>query len=134
MQKLIYKKGLILKVSSWENDGDHSRTIEYTPDTIEEGKALKRMCEDLFRSSNNDEGGIANDYGVSLESYEEMINEFFEKDEYFKGCPEEDRMEELEEIIDNLLGYSEEGYSCRLCESATLFEVKEDVYLDMVEL
>lgn len=134
MKELIYKKGIILKVSSWENDGDHSRNLEHVVKSLEEGKAYQRMCSTLFKPNHEGPMAIANDYGAVLEHYEGEINEFFDGDEFLKYIPKENRINEVEEIAEVLMGYSEEGYSCRVCDSCTLYEVKEDVYLDLVEI
>ena len=129
-KKLIYKKGLLLKIVSWENDGDHYKTVEYPVDNLEEAKALTRMCKILFKSCNNGEGGIGN----SDSSEKETIINFYNKDSYFKTIYLEDEfVDYVNDIHGELLGYSD-YYSYRVCESASLYNIKEDVYLDIVKV
>lgn len=57
-RKKVIEKGYNVEVVSWENDGDNYRTHSGVYFTKEEALAVKHMCENLFRSSNNGEGGI----------------------------------------------------------------------------
>ena len=60
MRKLIYKKGLLLKVVSWENDADLYETTETYIDDLEKAKAYTYMFKTLFKSESNGENGIGN--------------------------------------------------------------------------
>jgi hypothetical protein len=131
MKELIYKKGLLLKVVSWENDGDYYKTTETYFEDIEEAKAIQKLCSILFKSENNGDNGIGNSFG----GLEDRIEEYRQEDDYFKERYNKETFAEfVKDTSHNYMEYSEEGYDYRVCESAKLYKIKEDVYLDMVEL
>lgn len=132
MKKLIYKKGFLMKISSWENDGDICRTEELIVETLEEAKAIERMCDILFASDHGNGPGIANEYGESLESYKETITEFISNDEFFKKS-DKDPIEIVEEVIEITIGMPLADYSCRVADGILIYEVKGDIYLDLIE-
>ena len=129
-QKLIYKKGYHLEVTSWENDGDYERTKTTVVTDMEEAQAWKRMCDTLFKSGGK--LGISNEWEEPLENFEEQINEFFDNDSYLKNIDPSERIEYVENVADELLGGSEEGYSARVSEKCDLFFVKEDFFVELV--
>jgi len=59
-KKLMFKKGYMLEVSSWENDGDNSKTESVIFDTKEEAALVNHMCKTLFQSYDNKVQGIGN--------------------------------------------------------------------------
>ncbi len=131
-RELLYKAGLTLKVVSWENDGDYYKTMEISYDDLEKAKAMARMCRKLFKSSCNHSDAIGNsDYADA-----DIIEAFRQSDDYFKANYTEQSF--LEFVCDNasdFLGWGEEeNISYRVCESATLYNIKEDVWLDKVEV
>jgi len=132
-KELIYKKGILIEVISWENDGDHYNTQEYSVSTIEEAKGIKRMCEILFKSEHSGDLAIANDCGASISDYEDEILEFMSNDKWFNTVHESNVISVVEDLAYQLMGSSED-YNCRVCESCTIYNIKEDVYLDKVEL
>jgi len=60
MDKKI-KKGYILEVTSWENDGDNYRTTTTHFDKKEEAIDLSSLCSEIFLDEDN--GGIGNSFG-----------------------------------------------------------------------
>ena len=59
-KKKVVSKGYTVEVVSWENDGDNYKTETHTYESKEEALTIKKMCEILFRSCNNGDGGIGN--------------------------------------------------------------------------
>lgn len=53
-KKKVINKGYTVEVISWENDGDNYKTKSSTFETLEEAKAVKHMCENLFISNYDD--------------------------------------------------------------------------------
>lgn len=51
--KKIASKGFTVEAVSWENDGDNYQTRTMTVDSLEEAKAVKHMCDNLFQSRNS---------------------------------------------------------------------------------
>lgn len=132
MKELKYKKGILVKVISWENDGDNYRTKEHIVDTIEEAQAIKRMCGKMFKSSWRDEYGISNECDKHIYQFKDKINFFMDQDEYFSNIEQDKRIPLVEKYSYNLMGGSE-YYSCRVCESCELYEVEEDIYLNKIK-
>jgi len=132
MRKLIYKKGLLLKVVSWENDADLYETTETYIDDLEKAKAYTYMFKTLFKSESNGENGIGN---ASEGDYKKKrIEEFRQETDYFRdNFTEDEFFQFIHDRSGEFVGYSE-WYAYRVCESAELFEVKEDVYLDIVKV
>ena len=130
-KKLIYKKGLLLKVVSWENDADHYQTTETNMETLEEAKAYQRMFLELFKSENNGDNGIGN----SFDDKEERIEEFRLSDVFFKEkYTKEEFFDFINDSSPDYMGHSVEGYDYRICETCEIFEVKEDVFLNKIKI
>ncbi len=49
MMKKVASKGYTVEAVSWENDGDNYQTRTQTYSTLEEAKAVRHMCENLFQ-------------------------------------------------------------------------------------
>lgn len=79
MKKLIIKKGYTVEVVSWENDGDNYKTKSQTYSTKEEALLVKKMCNTLFKSSNNGEAGIGNLMDTDEEQAKPIIIEYLSK-------------------------------------------------------
>ena len=77
MRKKIIDKGYTVEVVSWENDGDNYRTEKETYSDKEEALAVKHLCENLFLSSNNGEGGIGNLMDDEYTQAHSIIVEYF---------------------------------------------------------
>lgn len=60
MSKTLIEKGYTLEIESWENDADNYQTHSKVFQDVEEIKLVLHMCENLFLSCNNGEGGIGN--------------------------------------------------------------------------
>lgn len=131
MKKLLYKKGYFIKVVSWENDGDYYRTAEVKVDDKVQGLAYQRICKTLFVSNHSSDLGLGNDYMSEIDM--DRVHKFYDDDPYFTTILHENRENSVHGIIEDLMGESEEGYSCRVVESCIIFNVKEDCYLDTVE-
>jgi hypothetical protein len=58
--KVIMEKGYTLSVTSWENDADNYNTKRKTYQSKEQALEIQKMCEKLFVSCNNGDGGIGN--------------------------------------------------------------------------
>lgn len=132
-RELLYKKGILIRVDSWENDGDYERAKEIQVETLEEALAIKRLCSTLFKSEHSGDLAIANVYGPSISNYEEEIVAFMSSDEYYKNFDKESMVSYVEDLAEDLMGYSY-NYNCRVCEKCTIYEVNEDVYINKINL
>ena len=132
-KELIYSKGLLIETVSWENDGDYYKTTENSVADKEFAIEIVKMLNSLFKSENGNQGEPQ--IGNTSDDCEERIERYRKNNEYFRDkYSEEDFFEFVDDISENYLDYSEEGYIHRVCEKATLYEIMEDVYLDKIEV
>lgn len=138
-RQLIYKKGYLLKIVSWENDADNYKTIDVLVDNKEKALAFMAFClGPLHRDNTHTEKGIGNTHEYDLdETITEKLKVFIESNPYwkelYKDSSDEDIYEKFSELAYDLVGGSD-FYKFRVCESCKLYEVKEDVYLETIEV
>lgn len=77
--KKVISKGYTVSVTSWENDGDNYKTKSMVIESEDETKAVVEMCKTIFKSCNNDEGGIGNSMDYEAESAKLIIVDFMIK-------------------------------------------------------
>ena len=122
----VVEKGYTLTVVSWENDGDYYQTNTMTVQTEEEARKIAKLCNELFISCNNGEGGIGN----TCDDEDEEANETI--DNYIENNPELGlTRDEIIELDYELCG-SSEYYIYRVCESVTVTYSPEDIYLEKI--
>ena len=120
----VVEKGYTITVVSWENDGDYYQTNTMTVQTEEEARKIAKLCNELFISCNNGEGGIGN----TCDDEDEEANETI--DNYIENNPELGlTRDEIIELDYELCG-SSECYIYRVCESVTVTYSPEDIYLE----
>ena len=146
MKIKIANKGYTLVVVSWENDADYKSTISKTFETKDEAKAVQKLCEELFvsRSSNKKAiGNLTNDeYGYQL-SRDSIYEYLLSNPDVAKGInidlEAQNNEKDDEVIIDIVMDYnwemmgSSEFYYSRVCDSAVLYKLDEDVYADLCD-
>lgn len=140
-KKLIVKAGYTIEVVSWENDADYYNTRHMTVESLEEAKAIAHMCEHLFASKNNGDGGIGNSFSQN-EVISTIIDYFYENpyltDKKGIDIKDEDNLDYDKlycwcvHFAGELMGYSED-YAVRVCESATITYSPNDVYLKTIK-
>ena len=74
----VINKGYTITVTSWENDGDYYQTNTMTVQTEEEARKIAKLCNELFISCNNGEGGIGNTCDDEDEEANETIDNYIE--------------------------------------------------------
>ncbi len=117
----IASKGYTVEVVSWENDGDNYRTKSITVDNKDEALKIKQICQTLFKSCNNGEGGIGN----SMDGECEDIIE-----DYIEDNPEMNLTQDyIEHLANKLMGYSD-FYDYRVCEQVNVYFLAEDVFAE----
>jgi hypothetical protein len=120
----VVEKGYTITVVSWENDGDYYQTNTMTVQTEEEARKIAKLCNELFISCVNGEGGIGN----TCDDEDEEANETI--DNYIENNPELGlTRDEIIELDYELCG-SSECYIYRVCESVTVTYSPEDIYLE----
>lgn len=147
MQKTLYKAGYLIRVVSWENDGDHYSTEEMRVDSLEEAQGVYALCN-LLRSS------YAVDYKTYGNMYDPSDNECAEFTEAMLKVPNIKKVlesicaEALEdpdfaatfdhgqaayEII-GWLGLTSDPFYTRVCESVKVYHIPADIIVTELEM
>lgn len=134
--KKVINKGYTLEVTSWENDGDNYKTKSKPFESRELALAVKCLCETVFKSYNNGDGGIGNSIGSDEEEKANIIivNYFRTHSELYPHMlnPTDDELIDFcMDLNYELMGGSEYYYS-RVFESCSLTYSKEDIYLEEI--
>jgi hypothetical protein len=140
--KILYSKGYLIRVTSWENDGDNYNTKEIQVITEQEARTIVEFCN-LFGSSSHNEydiGNLCDGDGVSARP---AFRAFYYKHPNFvnltlSDC--EDEEEEVDTICDAMmdvaydLGLSGgEYFYTRVCETVEVYHIPADVVVEEVE-
>jgi hypothetical protein len=132
-KKLVINKGYTLRVTSWENDADHYRTIDYWEPDKEKAKVLVKMCRELFPSRNSRVKGAIGNGDIDERAYDWM------KANGQVLIPEDDDINDEDDLHDlvadiagDLMGYSE-WYGVRVCEKVEILYSDTNVYVEELE-
>lgn len=142
MKKVLYKKGYLVRVVSWENDGDNYNTKEVSGLTKEEAESTVAFAK-LFTSKHDiDNPGIGNIYDPS-DSAAKVVFDILRNHYDTYGDPDiaKDLQEFDEEDWPDLipswlmekaydLGLTGEESFTRACEKIEVFYIAEDVVVD----
>lgn len=137
MQKInSIKAGYRITCVSWENDGDHYRTL------IRDGisKRETELIAEIAGSMIKRKSGLENNYEASerdLNKGHKFFLKIFEKyqdffDEHDMGIFRQDHYGIVEYICDNITGLSVEGYALRVLKSICIEYVPEEIQLQDV--
>ena len=137
----LVSKGYTLHVTSWENDGDHYATIQYTTESEAEACVIKHLCRNLFSCSSSSRSiGVGNlgdyerdeckmrvmdflrDYPEALPTIREDTPKNYLDDEDF--C-----MDSIQDLAYELMGASE-YYEFRVCEKVVITYYPEDIIVE----
>jgi len=129
MDKVLYKKGYLIRVNSWENDGDNPRTEEVNVVNEAEAKQLVEFAW-LFKSRNSGKGTIGNIYDGGSSEVEPVLVKFYDKYPDFLG---DEKPEDMEHMIDWMieraseLGLSGSEFYTRVCDGVEVLYFEQDV-------
>ncbi len=120
----VINKGYTITVTSWENDGDYSKTKSKTVKTENEARDIVKICKELFVSCNNrNSPGIGNSADREAD---ETIKEYIEDN------PELNLTYDIiQELAWELMG-SSEFYDFRVCERVRVTYSPDDIYLEEI--
>lgn len=130
------KAGYRITSVSWENDGDHYRTLikeglkeEETRLIGEIGSLMKSRKSGLENAYEASEKELAKGHKFYLPVFEKYSNLFskHDMDLYRKDC-----YAIMEYITDMITGYSAEGYALRVLETMKIEYFPEDVVIEDV--
>lgn len=134
-KKKIVPKGYTIEVVSWENDGDYYATKTIVVDTIEEAKAIKHMCDNLFKA-NHDGYTLGNTMDEDYKECYEIAGKYFTKNPFLVDMgnfdSEGDAWDSISHIHTELFGCSEYYFS-RVCEKCEIYYSPEDIYLEIID-
>lgn len=130
------KAGYRITSVSWENDGDHYRTVVIEGVKEEEAKLIGSLGK-LMQSRKS---GLENNYEPSDEEYEKGHQCYlptFEKYEHLfskhdMNLYRQDCYAIMDYIGEKITGYSTEGYALRVLESMKVEYFPEDVVIEDV--
>lgn len=133
---ILYKKGYLVRVDSWENDGDNPQTNEISALSEEKARQIFELAS-LFTSDGARGKGIGNMYDPSekeLEKFNNTIGKFLEKHPTYMKFDKD--MVSLEDKADYVrdsvydLGLVGGDFFSRVCERVEVFYFPEDVHCE----
>jgi len=140
--KTLYTAGYLIRVTSWENDGDNYNTKEIQVDTEQEARDIVTFC-DMFGSSSSNEHDIGNLCDGDGNTARPAFRAFYFSHPDFvnltlSDCADEE--EETDVICDAMmevaydLGLSGgEYFYTRVCESVVVYNIPADVVVEEVQ-
>lgn len=139
--KTLYTAGYLIRVTSWENDGDHYNTMEIRVDTEQEARDTVAFCN-LFSSHSRCKDSIGNLCEGEYEHTRPVFRNFYLTHPGFVETDLTDCKTEKEEtdiICDVLmdiaydLGLSgSEYFYTRVCEKVEVYYIPADVVVEQV--
>jgi hypothetical protein len=140
--KTLYRAGYLIRVTSWENDGDNYNTKEIQVDTEQEARDVVAFC-DMFGSSSRNEHDIGNLCEGDDNAARPAFRAFYFSHPGFVNLTlsdYEDEEEETDAICDAMmevayeLGLSGgEYFYTRVRESVTVYRIPADVLVEQVQ-
>ncbi len=140
--KTLYHAGYLIRVTSWENDGDNYNTKEIQVDTEQEARDVVAFCE-MFGSSSRNEHNIGNLCEGEDNTARPAFRAFYFSHPGFVNLTlsdYEDEEEETDAICDAMmevayeLGLNGSDYFyTRVCESVTVYRIPADVLVEQVQ-
>lgn len=142
MNTTLYTAGYLIRVASWENDGDNYNTKEIQVDTEQEARDIVAFCN-LFGSNSRDENDIGNlcddEHSVArpvLAAFYFAHPNFVKVD--LSRC--EDEEEETDTICDVMMDIAYdlglrggEYFYSRVCEKVEVYHIPEAVVVTEVK-
>lgn len=141
--KTLYRAGYLIRVLSWENDGDNYNTKEIQVDTEQEARDVVDFCNLFGSKSFYDEDDIGNLCDGEYEPARPVFRKFYFNHPGFVNLTLTDYKNEEEEtdaICDAMmevayeLGLSGgEYFYTRVCESVQVYHIPADVLVEQVQ-
>ncbi len=141
--KTLYRAGYLIRVTSWENDGDNYNTKEIQVDTEQEARDVVDFCNLFGSKSFYDEDDIGNLCDGEYEPARPVFRKFYFNHPDFVNLTLTDYKDEEEEtdaICDAMmevayeLGLSGgEYFYTRVCESVVVYHIPADVLVEQVQ-
>jgi hypothetical protein len=141
----LYRKGYLVRILSWENDGDNYNTQEYNTDTEQDARAVVEFCALFSRANPNTIGNIYDPHWESEERTHahSVILEFHKSHPGFMDVDttsaENDAYSEDDYIVEAYLDFAYDlglrggEFFTRVCESVEVFRIPEDVLVEKME-
>ena len=141
--KTLYRAGYLIRVTSWENDGDNYNTKEIQVDTEQEARDLVDFCNLFGSKSFYDEDDIGNLCDGEYEPARPVFRKFYFNHPGFVNLTLTDYKnaeQETDAICDAMmevaydLGLSGgEYFYTRVCESVVVYHIPADVLVEQVQ-
>lgn len=141
----LYHKGYLIRVTSWENDGDNYNVKEIQVDTEQEARTVSALCNLLrsryrvtyptFGNMYEPEDNEVQAFAVAVAAItgiKEFVTQVFPDIEEDQENPEcgFGYMDAIMDILYDLGLTGSEHYYTRVCESVEIFRIPEDVIVE----
>jgi hypothetical protein len=140
--EVLYRAGYLIRVLSWENDGDNYNTKEIQVDTEQEARDVVEFCN-MFDSSSRNQHDIGNLCDGEAEIARPAFRAFYENHPDFINLTPSDyegEQEETDAICDAMmdiaydLGLSGGDYFyTRVCERVQVYRIPTDVLIEQIQ-
>ena len=138
MKTTLYSKGYLIRVTSWENDGDNYNTKELLVDTEQEASTVSALCN-LLRSSfgnmyepgDNDrqEFAVAVAAVPGIKEFVKSVFPDIEEDQEDPECGF-GYMDAVMDILYDLGLTGSEHFYTRVCETVSVYRIPADVVVE----
>jgi hypothetical protein len=131
----LYTAGYLIRVTSWENDGDAYNTAEVNVSSKDVAYALTQLAL-LFKSTNTSDG-IGNMYEPSEDGYNLVVETLYAFHKKY-GNILEVSVEDEEDITDAYIGIASDlglvgsEFYTRVCEQVSVYYLPQDVIVQEV--
>lgn len=120
INKIEFKQGFLIRVETWENDGDNYQTADYQCATVDEVELIVAACN-MFKSCNDYENPGFGNSGGDIE-----YHEYFEE----MGLTDD----QTETVLNTLVGAWCDGEYFRVVESVKIFCIPQSVSFPEITL
>lgn len=133
MKQVLYERGYIVRVVSWENDADYYYTKEVHVDTKEEAKNWYDLAMLFYGDATNRK--IGNIYSPREENIKNTFIQFVSEHEGFYGVSLTDTDEDIKDALWDAaysLGLTGSEFYSRVCEKVEIWFFEEAVYYTVI--
>lgn len=145
MKTTLYSKGYLIRIISWENDGDNYNTKELLLDTEQEARTVSALCNLLRSRHSVDHPSFGNMYEPSdsdikefavaiaaVPGIKEFVKSVFPDIEEAQENPEcgFGYMDSIMDILYDLGLTGSEHYFTRVCDTVSVYRIPADVVVE----
>ena len=142
----LYRSGYLVRVTSWENDGDYRNTKEIQLDTLDHVVTVVALCKLLGPGPGSDFGNMYEPDEEELQQFEQAIAalpgiKHFIHDNFSDSEADIENPESSMSYMDYILEFlyelgltGSEHFFTRVCESIKVYHIPVDVLVQEIEM